>query len=146
MKKEPVCELYLINWICGKRSFSSLWFRWSFGVVLWEIFTLGGSPYPGLSTDGLLKFLKDERRMEKPEECPDEFYDLMIQCWSQDPDHRPTFAKLFSLIADIIGDFTDAVSILKKISLHQNFYFLRGKSKKLSKGREIGRPFSAFTC
>ncbi len=78
-----------------KIHFSSCWFRWSFDVVLWEVFTLGGSPYYGLSTDGLLKFLKDERKMEKPDDCPDEFYDLVIKCWSQELDDRQTFAKLF---------------------------------------------------
>ncbi len=123
MKKEPVCGLYLIIGFALKTLFSSFWFRWSFGVVLWEIFTLGGSPYPGLSADGLLKFLKDERRMEKPDDCPDEFYDLMIKCWSQNPDDRPTFAKLFELIADIIGDLTDAVSILRRFPCNQNFNF-----------------------
>ncbi len=62
--------------------------------------------------------------MEKPDDCPDEFYDLMIQCWSQDPDDRPTFAKLFALIADIIGSFTDGVSIFRRFLCNQNFNFL----------------------
>ena len=108
--------------------FSSFWFRLSFGVVLWEVFTLGGSPYSRLSTDRLLKFLKDERLMEKLDGCPDEFYDLMIKCWSQDPDHRPTFAKLFALIADIIGDFTDAVSFLRRFLCNKNFNFCEKSS------------------
>ena len=116
--------MFLIIGFAVKTHFSSFWFRWSFGVVLWEIFTLNGSPYPGLSTDGLVKFLKDERRMEKPDDCPDEFYDLMIKCWSQDPDDRPPFAKLFALIADIIGDFTDAVSFFRRFLCNQNFNFL----------------------
>ena len=97
-----------------KIHFSSFWFRWSIDVVLWEVFTLGGSPYyglstdrssySGLSTDGLLKFLKDERKMEKPDDCPDEFYDLVIKCWSQELDDRQTFAKLFELIADSLEE------------------------------------------
>ncbi len=80
-------------------------------MVLWEIFTLGGSPYPGICTDEFLTYLRARRRMEKPDCCPDEFYDLMMACWSEEPNDRPTFAKLFESIADLIGQLTDTVSL-----------------------------------
>ena len=45
---------------------------WSFGVVLYEMITLGTQPYQGLSNDQVLKFITtDHGRMEKPMHCPD---------------------------------------------------------------------------
>ncbi|KAI8479992.1 hypothetical protein Bbelb_422910 [Branchiostoma belcheri] len=45
---------------------------WSFGVVLWELSTLGGCPYPGIQNRDMLALLQRGHRMEQPENCPDE--------------------------------------------------------------------------
>ncbi|XP_075114026.1 proto-oncogene tyrosine-protein kinase receptor Ret [Leptodactylus fuscus] len=67
---------------------------WSFGVLLWEIVTLGGNPYPGIAPERLFNLLKTGYRMEKPENCSDEMYNLMLKCWKQEPDKRPTFSEI----------------------------------------------------
>ncbi|KAL9980663.1 hypothetical protein ACROYT_G009275 [Oculina patagonica] len=67
---------------------------WSYGVVLWEIATLGGFPYPGIRNSELMRQLRRGYRMEKPDTCSDEFYQLMTRCWADDPDARPTFTEL----------------------------------------------------
>ncbi|XP_072280054.1 proto-oncogene tyrosine-protein kinase receptor Ret [Pyxicephalus adspersus] len=67
---------------------------WSFGVLLWEIVTLGGNPYPGIAPERLFNLLKTGYRMEKPENCSDEMYNLMLKCWKQEPDKRPTFGEI----------------------------------------------------
>ncbi|XP_075073239.1 proto-oncogene tyrosine-protein kinase receptor Ret [Mixophyes fleayi] len=67
---------------------------WSFGVLLWEIVTLGGNPYPGIAPERLFNLLKTGYRMEKPENCSDEMYNLMLKCWKQEPDKRSTFGEI----------------------------------------------------
>ncbi|XP_028844947.1 proto-oncogene tyrosine-protein kinase receptor Ret isoform X2 [Denticeps clupeoides] len=67
---------------------------WSFGVLLWEIVTLGGNPYPGIAPERLFNLLKTGYRMEKPENCTDEMYNLMLRCWKQEADKRPTFSEI----------------------------------------------------
>ncbi|KAM8924658.1 proto-oncogene tyrosine-protein kinase receptor Ret [Pelodytes ibericus] len=67
---------------------------WSFGVLLWEIVTLGGNPYPGIAPERLFNLLKTGYRMEKPENCSDEMYNLMLKCWKQEQDKRPTFGEI----------------------------------------------------
>ena len=47
-------------------------FSWAFGVVLWEIVTLGASPYPGMNSYEVVSFLQDGFRMDKPKHCSDE--------------------------------------------------------------------------
>ncbi|XP_078603890.1 uncharacterized protein LOC144877718 [Branchiostoma floridae x Branchiostoma japonicum] len=67
---------------------------WSFGIVLYEICTLGGDPYPGLSVNHLKDRLQAGYRMPQPEDCPDAMYDLMLQCWRWQPVLRPSFRSL----------------------------------------------------
>ncbi|CAL8257054.1 unnamed protein product [Lota lota] len=67
---------------------------WSFGVLLWETVTLGGNPYPGIAPERLFNLLKTGYRMEKPENCSDEMYNLMLRCWKQESDKRPTFSDI----------------------------------------------------
>ena len=50
--------------------------------------------------------------MEQPEDCPNEFYSVMLDCWAEEPDFRPSFAKLYEQIGDIIEEFADVVSAL----------------------------------
>ncbi|KAK9880544.1 hypothetical protein WA026_011781 [Henosepilachna vigintioctopunctata] len=67
---------------------------WSFGVLLWEIVSFGGIPYPGIETCELLKFLKRGDRMTKPPYCSDNIYSIMTDCWKESPNDRPTFRSL----------------------------------------------------
>ncbi|MFH4975362.1 hypothetical protein AB6A40_002071 [Gnathostoma spinigerum] len=67
---------------------------WSFGILLWEIMTLGGTPYPSIAMQQLYSCLKEGYRMEAPDNCPDEIYDVMVACWQEKPENRPSFDTL----------------------------------------------------
>ncbi|XP_078379589.1 uncharacterized protein LOC144662599 isoform X2 [Oculina patagonica] len=64
---------------------------WSFGILLWELSTMGGNPYPGINNKELHNLLKTGYRMEKPDTCSDKLYQLVLDCWKDEPSERPTF-------------------------------------------------------
>ncbi|OXB81749.1 UNVERIFIED_CONTAM: hypothetical protein H355_010310 [Colinus virginianus] len=79
----------------GNNLFSSFFvFLWSYGVLLWEIVSLGGTPYCGMTCAELYEKLPQGYRLEKPLNCDDEVYDLMRQCWREKPYERPSFAQI----------------------------------------------------
>jgi len=67
---------------------------WSFGIVLTEIVTYGRTPYPSMSNQEVLQQVSNGYRMPKPNNCPDRLYEIMLNCWKQNPDDRPTFEAL----------------------------------------------------
>nr|4CSV_A Chain A, SRC-ABL TYROSINE KINASE ANCESTOR [synthetic construct]4UEU_A Chain A, TYROSINE KINASE AS - A COMMON ANCESTOR OF SRC AND ABL [synthetic construct] len=66
---------------------------WAFGILLWEIFTYGQVPYPGMSGSEVIEQVERGYRMPRPQGCPEEIYELMLQCWNKSPEERPTFAE-----------------------------------------------------
>uniref|UniRef100_A0A3B5QNY1 Tyrosine-protein kinase n=1 Tax=Xiphophorus maculatus TaxID=8083 RepID=A0A3B5QNY1_XIPMA len=73
---------------------------WSFGILLTEIVTYGRIPYPGMSNPEVIQNLERGYRMPAPENCPDELYDIMKECWTERPEDRPTFDYLKHLLED----------------------------------------------
>ncbi|KAI1727035.1 protein tyrosine kinase domain-containing protein [Ditylenchus destructor] len=63
---------------------------WSLAVLMFEIFSYGDNPYPNVVATDMLAHLTAGNRLCRPETCPMEIYDLMTQCWTMEPDKRPT--------------------------------------------------------
>ncbi|OQV22714.1 Macrophage colony-stimulating factor 1 receptor 2 [Hypsibius exemplaris] len=72
---------------------------WSFGILLWEIFTLGKMPYgelnmKQLSISGFAGLLQDGHHMTRPHGAPTDVYKIMELCWTVNAEARPTFKAL----------------------------------------------------
>ncbi|XP_059687479.1 fibroblast growth factor receptor 1 isoform X2 [Gavia stellata] len=96
-----------VKWMAPEALFDRVYTHqsdvWSFGVLLWEIFTLGGSPYPGVPVEELFKLLKEGHRMDKPSNCTNELYMMMRDCWHAVPSQRPTFKQLVEDLDRIVA-------------------------------------------
>ena len=74
----------------------------SYGVLLWELFTLGEAPYPDYEAgpEFINALLRDQIRLPRPNGAPEEIFDrVMSECWNEDPMSRPHFeciAEIFS--------------------------------------------------
>ncbi|CAL8254949.1 unnamed protein product [Merluccius merluccius] len=64
---------------------------WSFGVVLWEVFSYGLQPYYGFSNQEVMEMVRKRQLLPCPEDCPPRFYGLMTECWQEGPARRPRF-------------------------------------------------------
>ena len=67
---------------------------WSFGVAFWEAASGGERPYGDSHIDMILMRLENGYRLERPDECPEDVYNIMFKCWLAEKRDRPTFADL----------------------------------------------------
>ncbi|XP_029906365.1 tyrosine-protein kinase receptor Tie-1 isoform X2 [Myripristis murdjan] len=92
---------------------------WSFGVLLWEIVSLGGTPYCGMTCAELYEKLPQGYRMEQPRNCDDEVYELMRQCWRDRPYERPPFSQ----ISVQLNRMQEARKAYVNMALFENFTY-----------------------
>ncbi|XP_006832106.1 PREDICTED: vascular endothelial growth factor receptor 1 [Chrysochloris asiatica] len=96
-----------LRWMAPESIFDKIYSTksdvWSYGVLLWEIFSLGGSPYPGVQMDeDFCSRLKEGMRMRAPEYATPEIYQIMLDCWHKNPKERPRFAELVEKLGDLL--------------------------------------------
>ncbi|XP_050539411.1 tyrosine-protein kinase Fer isoform X2 [Daktulosphaira vitifoliae] len=75
---------------------------WSYGVLCWEIFAKGGTPYSGLSNSKAREKIDTGYRMPAPEGTPEEVYRLMLQCWQYQPENRPHFDRIHATMESMV--------------------------------------------
>uniref|UniRef100_G3PN00 Tyrosine-protein kinase n=1 Tax=Gasterosteus aculeatus aculeatus TaxID=481459 RepID=G3PN00_GASAC len=73
---------------------------WSFGVLLFEIITYGKIPYPGMTKGEVISSVQRGYRMPQPGNCPNELYAIVMLCWKNKPEDRPTFDYMQSVLDD----------------------------------------------
>ncbi|XP_053320359.1 tyrosine-protein kinase Fes/Fps [Spea bombifrons] len=74
---------------------------WSFGILLWEAFTLGAVPYTTMNNQETRKAIDEGIRLPAPEMCPEDIYKLMLRCWEYDPRKRPSFSIMHQELISI---------------------------------------------
>ncbi|XP_032417507.1 tyrosine-protein kinase Fes/Fps [Xiphophorus hellerii] len=67
---------------------------WSFGILLWETFSMGMTPYTSMNNQQTRDEVEKGYRMPAPHGCPVEISRVMSNCWQYDPRNRPTFRKI----------------------------------------------------
>ncbi|KAI1729719.1 protein tyrosine kinase domain-containing protein [Ditylenchus destructor] len=90
---------------------------WSYGVLLFELFSLGEVPYADIENSDLLPFLKNGGRLSQPGHCTEEMYSLMSSCWLVPAELRPTFNAISEKIAQILENCSPLYGYI--IATHQ---------------------------
>ncbi|XP_040406653.1 ALK tyrosine kinase receptor isoform X3 [Cygnus olor] len=127
------CAMLPVKWMPPEAFmegiFTSKTDTWSFGVLLWEIFSLGYMPYPSKSNQEVLEFVTNGGRMDPPKNCPGPVYRIMTQCWQHQPEDRPNFAIILERIEyctqdpDVINtalpvEYGPSVEEEEKVAIH----------------------------
>ncbi|KAK5849692.1 hypothetical protein PBY51_014006 [Eleginops maclovinus] len=94
-----------VKWMAPESTFQGIYTMksdvWAYGILLWEIFSLGVTPYPGMKVDHTFySMIERGFKMECPYYANDSVYGMMCKCWALDPCDRPTFSKLVSFVCD----------------------------------------------
>ncbi|XP_050735621.1 tyrosine-protein kinase Dnt-like [Eriocheir sinensis] len=73
---------------------------WSWGVLLWEVMTLGQQPYAEIDPFEMAAVLRQGVRLAQPINCPDELFKAMTFCWTTAPQERPTVDELTTYLTN----------------------------------------------
>ena len=67
---------------------------WSYGVLLWEIYSFGLQPYYGYSNQEVIEMIRSRQLLPCPEDCPSRMYAFMVECWHELASRRPSFSEI----------------------------------------------------
>ncbi|XP_034944024.1 tyrosine-protein kinase CSK [Chelonus insularis] len=89
-----------------QNKFSNKSDMWSFGILLWEIYSFGRVPYPRIPLADVVKCVEKGYKMEAPDGCPSEVYDIMKQAWDLQPEKRPSFCDIKAKLGFLKAEYT----------------------------------------
>ncbi|XP_047144477.1 fibroblast growth factor receptor 1-like isoform X1 [Hydra vulgaris] len=130
-----------VRWMAYEAIFESLYTEksdvWSFGILLWELISLGKIPYPEIiRTEELLDVLESGYHMENPGHISTDFYLLMNSCWNKAPENRPSFSSLVKKLAEFMND---------KDEMHVNLNnFFKKELDNFLQDEEVSSPTTDF--
>uniref|UniRef100_A0AAZ1XAL1 receptor protein-tyrosine kinase n=1 Tax=Oreochromis aureus TaxID=47969 RepID=A0AAZ1XAL1_OREAU len=105
-----------VKWMAPESIFQGMYTMksdvWAYGILLWEIFSLGVTPYPGIKVDHMFySMIERGFKMECPYYANETVYGMMCKCWALDPANRPSFSKLVSFLCDLLTDREENVGL-----------------------------------
>ncbi|XP_029955806.1 receptor-type tyrosine-protein kinase FLT3 [Salarias fasciatus] len=98
-----------VKWMAPESIFHGMYTMksdvWAYGILLWEIFSLGVTPYPGVKVDHTFySMIEKGFKMEAPYYASEAVYKMMCDCWALDPCKRPAFSKLVTFMCSQLMD------------------------------------------
>ena len=81
---------------------------WSFGVLLYEIFSYGCQPYYGKNNQEVIEMIKNRELLGCPEMCPINVYNLMLECFAEQPCKRPSFTEIHSRLRNLKAVYSNS--------------------------------------
>ncbi|XP_013387863.1 tyrosine-protein kinase receptor TYRO3 [Lingula anatina] len=106
-----------VRWMSPEALFDNIFTTqsdvWAYGVLLWEIVTLGSSPYPGMSAKQVMEAITEGYRMPQPPHCSQDMYNIMLSCWEDIPSSRPSFKEITVSLNDFLMRDCDVLTFEK---------------------------------
>ncbi|KAM4544380.1 receptor-type tyrosine-protein kinase FLT3-like [Fundulus diaphanus] len=101
-----------VKWMAPESIFQGMYTMksdvWAYGILLWEIFSLGVTPYPGVKVDHTFySMIERGFKMECPYYANESVYGMMCKCWALDPNNRPSFSKLVDFMSSQLMDIEE---------------------------------------
>ena len=85
---------------------------WSYGILLWEIMTMGESPFKDVPFEQFMENIRTGAHPEQPPYCPNKVYIVMQACWRFRPEDRPPWDKVVDFMYDLcLGKFCTRVRL-----------------------------------
>ena len=69
--------------------------------MLWELTSLGSTPYPNLQNQEISCFITSGKRLTKPDFCNEQIYSVMLKCWNHNAQQRPSFIEIENFLNEI---------------------------------------------
>jgi ephrin-B len=72
---------------------------WSYGVLMFEIWSLGKKPFALITNEQYIEQIDEGERLAPPPGCPRILYQLMMDCWNPEPNDRPSFTRIHQFVS-----------------------------------------------
>uniref|UniRef100_A0A914W0I2 Protein kinase domain-containing protein n=1 Tax=Plectus sambesii TaxID=2011161 RepID=A0A914W0I2_9BILA len=118
---------------------------WSFGVLLYELFSLGAVPYALIQPTDMIDYLRSGKRLDKPEHCADNVYSIMQECWKDKPDERPLFSDLKIKLGTLLSYATEEYGYLDTGKPKGGQYYRQVSNGSGSTEKSEGHPKESTT-
>ncbi|XP_071769846.2 receptor-type tyrosine-protein kinase FLT3 [Centroberyx gerrardi] len=101
-----------VKWMAPESIFQGMYTMksdvWAYGILLWEIFSLGITPYPGMKVDNkFYSMIERGFKMECPYYAGESVYGMICKCWELEPCNRPPFSKLVAFMDNQLADMVE---------------------------------------